>query len=237
MIKDDDFPTYSTDPELSPPVAGAVNAVQDEQELRILLRFLIGSAVEGNDEFWRRARIWQAELERARISGAYPSADIETEGARLRYAMLGIFFQTLDSWSKSLKFVQEFSGQAYQQFDRMVSPLVNSRLFRPLRRGVDRLVSRGESIIESWIEAGRREEQLSRSLVREQAFDDLVNQVLDYLAAKPEIRDLVQDQGVGMAEEVVGEFRSRSSDIDSLLARVADAILRRESKQNQGEQP
>lgn len=99
------------------------------------------------------------------------------------------------------------------------------------------MVSRGETILESWIETGRREEQLSRSLVREQAFDDLVNEVLDYLAAKPEIRDLVQDQGVGMAEEVVGEFRSRSSDIDSLLARVADAILRREPKQNQGEQP
>lgn len=237
MIRDEDFPTYSTDPELSPPVAGVTDAVQDEQELRILLRFLIGSAVEGNDEFWRRARIWQAEMEKSRLTGAYPTPGVETEAARLRYALLGIFFQVLEGGSDRLKSLQQSTGRMYQRLNRLVDPLISSRLFRPLRNGVDHMVSRGETILESWIETGRREEQLSRSLVREQAFDDLVNEVLDYLAAKPEIRDLVQDQGVGMAEEVVGEFRSRSSDIDSLLARVADAILRREPKQNQGEQP
>ena len=41
-----------------------------------------------------------------------------------------------------------------------------------------------------------------------------VNEVLDYVAQKPEIRDLVQDQGVGMAEEMVGTLRERSTGVD-----------------------
>lgn len=236
MIRDDDFPTYSTDPDLSPPAVGATDAVQDEQELRTLLRFLIGTAVEGNDEFWRRARIWQAEMEKARLAGAYPPPGVETEAARLRHALLGIFIQALEGGSNRLKSLQRGTGRLYRQLNRLVDPLISIRLFRPLRNGVDHMVSRGELIIESWIETGRREEQLSRSLVREQALDDLVNEVLDYVAQKPEIRDLVQDQGVGMAEEVVTELRTRSSEVDNFLAKIADNILRRPSEEKLGDQ-
>lgn len=230
MSKDDDFPYSSNDPELLPPVTqtGRLNSGQpDEQEFRILLRFLIGSAVEGNDEFWRRARLWQAEVNQARAAGATLSPAVEKEGKRLRYALLGLFFQALDSTSDRLQSVAQGTGHAYRTIARLASPVTGSRLLRPVRHAVNHLVSRGDSVFESWIQTGRREEQLSRSLVREQAYDDLVDGVLDYVAQKPEIRDLVQDQGMGMAEEVVGELRVRSSDVDSYLANKASAIFRR----------
>jgi hypothetical protein len=233
----DDFPTYSSDPELSPPSSRAIvpyTGPQKEQNLRTLLRFLLGTALEGNDEFWRRARVWQAEMEK---STAAPPPIYETEAARLRFALLGIFVQSLDYASAGLKSVQQRSGRFYRRFNRLVNPLVNNRLTRPIQRSTDRIYAKGESVFEAWIRAGRQEEQLSRSLVREQALDDLVNQVLDYVAAKPEIRDLVQDQGMGMAEEVVGEFRSRSTDVDNLLARIADNLLRRAPKDDQEQQP
>jgi hypothetical protein len=234
--KDDDFPYESDDPELKPPPAPPLKQIgspEQEQELRILLRFLIGSAVEGNDEFWRRARIWQAELNKARLAGTNGSNASETEAARLRYAFIGIFFQGLDNLSGSLKSLQRGSGSAYQKFTRLINPIASSRLLRPVRHTFEHVVSKGETVFESWVSTGRQEEQLSRSLVREQAFDDLVNEVLDYVAQKPEIRDLVQDQSVGMVGEIVGELRERSTDVDSYLSTKVDAIFRRRNKETQ----
>jgi hypothetical protein len=231
MKKDDDFPSDSDDPELKPPVAqsiGKKNEHQEEQEFRILLRFLIGSAVVGNEEFWRRARLWQAEVDKARSFGTSTSPADETETTRLRYALLGLFFQALDGSSSRLKSIGRSSGRAYQTVTRLVNPVTSSRLLRPVRHTFDHVVSKGESVLESWIQTGRREELLSRSLVLDEAYEGLVNDALDYVAQKPEIRDLVQDQGVGMAEEIVGELRARSTDVDSYLANKANAIFRRQ---------
>jgi len=236
MTKDEDFPYVSDDPELKPPLLRSgvlTDDQQAEQEFRILLRFLLGSAVEGNDEFWRRARKWQAEIEKARITGNTTSPAIETEGERLRYALIGLFFQALDTSSDSLRSIQRISGRAYNRVTRLASPLTNSRLMRPVRHSVDHMVSKGEAVFASWIQTGRQEELLSRSLVREQAYDDLVDGVLDYVAQKPEVRDLIQDQSVGMGEEIIGEFRTRSSDVDTLLADKVGTIFRRSGKQSQ----
>jgi len=238
--KDDDFPYHSDDPELKPPVAQIASPgsdQQEEQEFRILLRFLIGSAVEGNDELWRRARHWQAEVDKARSSETTISPAGETEANRLRYALIGLFFETIDGWSGRLKSIQQTTGHAYQTVTRLVDPVMSSRLLRPVRHTVDHVVSRGESVVESWIQTGRREEQLSRSLVRDQAYEDIVDAVLDYMAQKPEVRDLIQDQSVGMAGEIVGELRERSTDVDSYMANKADAIFRRRRKEAQPTQP
>jgi len=226
--KADDFPYKSSDPELNPPYAqliGPNNDQQDEQEFRVLLRFLIGSAVVGNEEFWRRARLWQAEVDKARSSGTSISLADETEMTRLRYALLGLFFQALDGSSTRLKSVGRSSGRAYRTVARLVDPLYSSRLMRPVRHTFEHVASKGEAVLESWIQTGRREELLSRSLVLDEAYEGLVDDVLDYVAQKPEIRDLVQDQSVGMAGEIVGVFRERSTDVDSYLANKANAIL------------
>ena len=51
--------------------------------------------------------------------------------------------------------------------------------------------------------------------------------MLDYLAQKPEVRDLVQQQSVGVAGELVRSLRTRSTDMDSYLEDRANAILGR----------
>ncbi len=150
MSKDDDFPYASDDPELRPPVAqlgGLESDQQAEQEFRILLRFLIGSAVEGNDEFWRRARTWQAEVNKARLSGTAISPSIEAEGKRLRYALIGLFFQALDSTSDRFRSLFRTSEKAYHTVARLVNPVANSRLLRPVRRSVNQVVFKGDSVL------------------------------------------------------------------------------------------
>jgi hypothetical protein len=233
ITNDDDFPYYSDDPDLKPiqPVLSTPEADRrDEQEIRMLLRFMIGSSIEGSDEFMRRARLWQAELKSSHPSSMVISPTDETDADRIRYALLGMMFQALDFWSDRLESLQQNSSQAYQTLSRWFDPLMNNPLMRPARDNIDNLVALGESLIELWINIGRREEQLSRSLVRDQAYDDMVDDVLDYLAQKPEVRDLVQQQSVSMAGEFIGDFRERSTDVDTILADKANAILRRQPK-------
>jgi hypothetical protein len=54
-----------------------------------------------------------------------------------------------------------------------------------------------------------------------------MDEVLDYLAEKPEIRQLVQQQGVGLVAELVEQVRERAAEADDLVDRMSGAILRR----------
>ena len=110
---DEDFPFTSDDPQLQPlPAQLTAPAPEEleEQDLRILLRFLIGSAMEGNAEFWRRARLWQAEQERLQVTWVAAPIDEESEADHLRYALLGMFSQALDYGDGVLKSLNRTSG-------------------------------------------------------------------------------------------------------------------------------
>jgi hypothetical protein len=59
------------------------------------------------------------------------------------------------------------------------------------------------------------------------AFDDTMESSVQYLAERPEIQDLIQSQGIGLASEVVDEVRERTISADTVLEGVFRAILRR----------
>jgi len=77
------------------------------------------------------------------------------------------------------------------------------------------------------MEKGRREEKSSRYLVRKQAYEEIINDAIEYLAQKPEVGDLVQQQSISVAGEVVDEVRIRSSEFDSLLESKVRWLLRK----------
>lgn len=227
---DDDFPYQSDDPELQPSQDQTTLPAVDEQvnqDLKILLRLLVGTAIEGSDEFRRRARLWQAETNATELSGIVISLEDETEASRLRYSLLGFLFQAIDAGYKSLSFLDTVSSQAYTIVARMFAPLTKSRLWRPIQERYDFYGETGESIVNSWINTGRREEQVSRALARKQAYEQIIDEAIGYLAQKPEVRELVQQQSVSMAGEVVDEIRERSSEFDSLLEERVNTLLRR----------
>lgn len=228
---DEDFPYQSADPELQPPQAQSTPQEVDEQvnqDMKILLRLLVGTAVEGSDEFRRRARLWQAEMNISDPSRMVISLEDETDAARLRYTLVGFLFQAIDAGYNSLNLLERVSSQAYTIFSRMFAPLSKSRLWQPVQEHYEFYGEKGESIVNSWINTGRREEQVSRALVRKQAYEELINDVIEYLAQKPEVRELVQQQSVGMAGEIVGDLRERSSEFDSLLEERVNTLLRRQ---------
>ena len=63
---------------------------------------------------------------------------------------------------------------------------------------------------------GRVEEAMSRLMASELG-DEMVKVILDYLSDKPELRDLIQTQSIGMASEVMDGMRNQSMAADAVV--------------------
>jgi hypothetical protein len=230
----DDFPYQSADPDLQP-VQGqlAPTNVQPEteeqvyQDIKILLRLLVGTAAEGTDEFARRAKVWQAQMNNPDASGMIVPLDQETDAVRLRYALLGLLFKTMDAGYNGLSLAEKATSKVLGTVSFILSPFTKSRLWRPVKNNFDAYSQKGESVVNNWIATGRREEQASRYLARKQAYEDIVDDAIEYLSNKPEVNDLIQNQSIGLAEEMVDNLRERSNAYDDILESRIKTILRR----------
>jgi hypothetical protein len=76
------------------------------------------------------------------------------------------------------------------------------------------------------IQTGRREELLGRLASRSVA-DDSIDLVIDYLAANPEVVELVRQQSTGMASQLASAVRERTVTSDSVLEAVLRKLLRK----------
>lgn len=228
----DEFPYESADPDLKPVpgrqvVSRAAVEVLPPEEVKTLLRLLIGSAIEGNDEFNRRAREWQAEMNQLDPAKRAVSAENETEADRLRYALVGFLFDAIDTGYRGLTLVDKTASRTISTMSVILSPITESRFWRPVKNRFNRYSGRGETVLSSWTETGRREELASRTLVRKQAYEGMINDVIEYLAEKPEVSDLIQQQSVGMAAEIMDDIRERSAEFDTTLEDRVKSILKR----------
>jgi hypothetical protein len=82
----------------------------------------------------------------------------------------------------------------------------------PVRRQFDRFETRGEQVVQTWINTGRSEEYLSRTLV-EDTSTEIIEEVLDYLAVSPEMHQLVEQQTSDLTGDMVEEIQERTTKI------------------------
>jgi hypothetical protein len=198
--------------------------------LSTLMRLLVGGAVMGADGLLRRSRQWQAEIHQAAAPKMVIAPFSEFERNQRRHTLIGLLFETPEVMSRGLAKAGRASGAAAGLAGKVLGPIVNSRLARPVKRPYDNLVAQGQSTLERWTERGRVEEQVSRALTEQaiiQLFDEVMDEVMIHLAQKPELRDLLQQQSFSMAGEVMDEVRQRTADADAILERLARAMLRR----------
>jgi hypothetical protein len=198
--------------------------------LPTLMRLLVGGVVIGVDELQRRSRQWHTQISQAAAHKMVIAPFSELERNHQRHTLIGLLFETPEAMSRRLAKVGQASGAAAGLVGKVSGPIVNSRLVRPVKRRFDKLVSQGESTIERWAERGRVEEQVSRALAEQvvaELVDEVMAEVITLLAQKPEVRELLQQQSVSMAGEVIGEVRQRTASADALLERLARAMLRR----------
>jgi len=197
--------------------------------LEILASLLLGGATEGGDLIGERLKRWQATVA-SRGSQVYSELPDERPGERLRYAAVGLLSQAPDLAEGALSTAVGVAASAYSLFSRLVRPVTHARPMQPVLRRYDQLAARGATVVDRWVDAGRAAEQRSRALARQAAFDgtdEVIEEAVGKLAQEPALRDLVTQQGVGMAGEVMGAIRIRTSQADARLERRVRALFRR----------
>jgi hypothetical protein len=189
------------------------------ETLQLILQLAVGGVMEGADELARRLQERQHELNQNRAGKITVFAGDESDAERLRYALLGILFETPGVVARQLSAARQNTQRVAGMVAKVTRPLTNSWLARPARRRYQNLVARRNALIDRLIEVGRTEEQSGRLLARDVTVETL-DELLTYLAQKPEIRQIVQEQGLSLTGEVVNEMRKRTAAADSLVDRL-----------------
>jgi hypothetical protein len=105
--------------------------------------------------------------------------------------------------------------------------LSNSSVFSPVKNQIDLAAVRGERVVDRLIMKGRLEEQNSRQMLQQENINELMNEFVDYLVLKTEIRQIVQEASVNVAGDVVGDFQEQSAAVDTLMEQKLKSIFRR----------
>ncbi len=212
-------------------------------DLQSLTRLVIGGVEVGVEELFRLLRAWEqqavsdkilpleddASLEEKAL--ALPSGESHSEKAleSLRYALIGLIFETQDRAKGNLKnlgTVSSWVGGVISPWLKPLRVVSRSPLLSPVRERYDQLAARGQVEVARWIELGRAEDAHSRELVRV-AFDETVDDYIEYLTTNPEVKELVEQQSTGLATEVIEEVRERTVSVDHFLEGIARSLLHR----------
>lgn len=204
--------------------------------LRSLSRLLVGGLLLGVKGMRMKLREWELQASEALAESPAietPTGEVlpapsvpESRLDRARYAAIGMVFDAEHRFKHQVTTL----GSQQSVFSKRINPinkrLGSSRLLAPARKHFERLVSRGEQQLDRWIAVGHIEEKRSEQLAKI-AFDKTNDMYLAYLAENPEVRDLLQAQSTGLANEMVEEVRERSVSTDMLLEGKVRALLRR----------
>ncbi|MGB5060650.1 MAG: hypothetical protein WBO48_18260 [Candidatus Promineifilaceae bacterium] len=193
--------------------------------LHALTRFLVGIAIEGSKEMSLRLQLWEAFLHEELPKTPPDSAEVAEKDV-LRFALIGFLLESEDASRTLGSKLLKVPGGLARTAVRTAKPVTNSRFAKPLQRRIDRLAGRGEEQLTRWIQRGQSEEPFSRNLAR-LGVQEIVDEFINQLAQNKEVQTLVQEQGVGLAGEVVDQVRERTFTADTLIERIARAVTRR----------
>jgi hypothetical protein len=199
----------------------AMPAGADFDAVLALTRLLVGGALEGSDELLRRLRRWEASPQLGPLT-----SPAESQSGRLRHALVGTLFEA-EAWARfGVHAARRLSSPFVRLFLTDLPPILRATPAEPLVELGDALAARGQAVLDRWIGVGRDEERRGRRLAR-LAVSSMLEELLEYLAQNPEVRELIQQQSVGLADAAVDEVRDRSLSADIGLERLVHSMLRR----------
>ncbi|MCI0520725.1 MAG: hypothetical protein L0Z70_10795 [Chloroflexi bacterium] len=214
-------------------------ASNQRDSLRSLTRLMIGGAEMSAGELLDRLQNWEREAAQRLAdaqTGEGSSQANENQTSLARYALIGLIFEMQESLSHSFSLLGHLDRYISGLLAPWLRPFQSSALFAPSRRRYQRLIARGEMEVARWVRVGRHEQARSQAVAAE-AFDDVVDAFIEYLASNPELQDLVQAQSTGLANEVVEEVRERTVSADTFLEGLARSLLRRMPRSQMPEPP
>jgi hypothetical protein len=214
--------------------------------LRTIGRLTLGGALLAMDTFID----WLRHLEEEPAQATSESRDLESVlipaeewetvlGRRLepppRYVLLGFALDTQSRLSRTMGSILRAGDRVVGTIDRAINPVLTSRALSPVRGPFESLVERGEAQVNHWRELGRAEEARSRALAQDAA-TQLIDTSVHTVGSDPRIQkivqEIVQQQGMGMADEAIEEVRERTVTGDMLLERPVRSILRRRPRKS-----
>lgn len=195
---------------------------------RAIMRLMVGATLEGGDALIARLREWEREaFLGAQQAATAPTAD---DRDRLRYAAIGALFLLRERIERdALYWLREGERRAQLALDR-ADRLSDWPLLRQIKRPIKSRIIRWRDQLRDdfayWVRVGQLEEGFSRGVSR-RAFDALVDDVITVLADNPELQELVQQQSIGLATEVVDNVREVTVTADTIVEDIVRRILRR----------
>ncbi len=214
---------------ISPTMADSRDQSSDVQDVQFdaalaLLRLAIGGTFVGADELRNRLQRWE-ETTRAVAQEASPLTPTDL----LRYAFVGMLFETETSmrrgFSTMLARLSRLSDEANYFYTRFAQATRRTPL-DPLRMRLDEMLFLAMASIDRWSARGWIEEQRGRRMAQ-QATVSVIDELLEYMARNPEVRQLIEQQGMSMAGTAVDEVRNRTASADLWIERLAHSLLHR----------
>jgi len=220
--------------------------------IRSWTRLGLGIVLLGVDALMDRTRTWEQNVEQTThplspehseynssqqitqevVSGASP--DYEPHPGR--QAFVGLIFDVQDRLIRGFTTIHRLEGLANRLVSPVVSPVVNGKLFHPVKSRFDKLVSRGQKQVDYWVQMGMTEEAHSRELLKT-ATITTVDTSIDYLSSNPDVKELVQSQSTNLVNEIIEEVRERTVSADTLVEGIARAALHLTPRHNLPEPP
>jgi hypothetical protein len=153
-----------------------------------------------------------------------PFTHTDDEKNQLRYALIGLILKTPSVVSRGVSRTARLAETGFSRLSALIKPVTSNRAVRPINKRYEQMVARGERIVGDWIDTGRRGEITSQKLLQ-QTTDEVLGEVVNVVAKRPEITDLVQQSSMGMVDELTDELQGRASAVDTILERIVFKLI------------
>ena len=179
------------------------------------MRLLVGTICVGLDELRRQVRTWEAD-------GMPPEGKAASRPTPAsRAVLLGLLFEVPDRLAEVLVSLRAQEKRLGAQVTRASAPLLRSRLGAPLVRHVSAV----RATLRRLEKVGRAEEERSRALAL-RAVESLAQKTFERLADATQVREVVVEQGMTLAGEVLEELHTHAEQADRRLERAVRSLLR-----------
>lgn len=230
----------------------------DPSPLRSLTRLMVGGALLGWEELQYQLKLWEDTARQAStpdLSEQYASgtgqvdtiyedrqappllpAPPPTTAQAFRYALVGLLFDTQERAAQGLAVLEQVDRNVGNWISPLLQSVEQNQALAPMQKQFADLVARGEAEVNRLVALGQGEEMHSR-LLTQSALRKTFEQSIHHIAIDPEVQELIQRQGTGLATEVIEEVRERAVSIDTLMERLARMLLRRGPREELPEPP
>lgn len=204
--------------------------------LRMLMRLAVGGLFIGREVLKNRYQEQQSDTHISAVD-LDRVTPIESTTDQARYAAVGAIASSSEAMRRSISTLRQVSDRSYGKLTRLVQPVTQSQLLKPLRRRYQHYLDHGDRVVSAWMAAGRREEYLGRQLAEHTAIDT-IEETLDYLAISPEMDELVAQQSADLVDDIfLEDIRNGASTTSMIVTRWFNSVVLRRKRNTANESP